>query len=575
MGFQQWAAETGFAHSRFKALWSASKQALIGITVILLAVIAGLGAVYFISTSDEIDGYSYLGAIGGIACLVIIIAIRGWNMVGDVLPIFPAKYSSAPGAARLGNLKDLKKAGLVDYRRWFWPWGTTIDRRQQIYCGQFEKRSVYYGGNRMIVTTGPTRAGKGMRMLVPNIKMLTNRPLFIIDPKAELTKMTFNFRRKLGPAIIINPYNVLGLGSAGFNPLIDPTFTPKSLEFASRAAGLAEARVRKEGPGVAQHWTNRARALDTSVILYTKLTERATAPATMGDVMEILGSPYDSTQNGALTLKKVLEKAHAHPERELSNLAGQFLTDNATNEMRATISTLNGHIWPLNDKAIIADMAKHPMLLLNGKKVPFDFRMMKDHIFTVYVILPDTKLKTHSVWLRMLVSCALRALMDGVPGLYRPLLMLDEAGNLDHLEPLENAMSMGAGKGITVWPAFQSLEQIKQIYGASGMQTFLSAAGVLNSFAPSNDLETARYLSERCGTRTAVIRNYADQPGVEGQSKVYSPQSFPLMRPEDVSGMRDGVLLNLIDHVPPLLLDAPGYWEFCGKDLDENPYYRP
>lgn len=82
------------------------------------------------------------------------------------------------------------------------------------------------------------------------------------------------------------------------------------------------------------------------------------------------------------------------------------------------------------------------------KKNGVDFRKLKERPTTVYVILPAKRMRTHSVWLRLVVVSALRALYR--PGGQRTLLLIDEMPALDHLAPLEDALS-----GRSLWRTFQ------------------------------------------------------------------------------------------------------------------------
>jgi hypothetical protein len=53
-----------------------------------------------------------------------------------------------------------------------------------------------------------------------------------------------------------------------------------------------------------------------------------------------------------------------------------------------------------------------------------DFSKLKEKPTTVYVILPAERMRTHSVWLRLVIVSALRALYR--PGGLRTLFLIDE-----------------------------------------------------------------------------------------------------------------------------------------------------
>src|ERR1700738_5300194 len=90
---------------------------------------------------------------------------------------------------------------------------------------------LLYRGERHILLFGVNGVGKSTRILIENLVTIKNRSLVIFDIKAELAAQTIRARRAICGAEnvkIINPYNLpydlLGLGSDGYNPLaqLDP-----------------------------------------------------------------------------------------------------------------------------------------------------------------------------------------------------------------------------------------------------------------------------------------------------------------------------------------------------------------
>ena len=233
---------------------------------------------------------------------------------------------------------------------------------------------------------------------------------------------------------------------------------------------------------------------------------------------------------------------------------------------RDAVSTLG-----LTEAQLVKDMGKHPTV--KGK--PFNFEMLKHQNITVYFILTVKKLETHAVWLRLFVSAALQSLSD-IPGDIRPLFMLNEAGNLGHLQPLRAGMGLAAGMGVTIWTLWQSLAQIGEIYGAAGFNSFMSNAGFTHALAP-NDPETLAYLSKRMGNRTAEVASYNTVKKGMAPTKSLSVASYPLMHPEQIAGISADKAIVWADPLRayPIMVDAPGYWNIKGPKLDLNPYFIP
>src|ERR1700689_1970919 len=80
-------------------------------------------------------------------------------------------------------------------------------------------KKIPYQGERHLLLFGPNGTGKGTRFLIPNLLTIKDRSIVVIDPKGELAAVTADYRRTVGEVVMLNPFNMLGLGSAGFNPL--------------------------------------------------------------------------------------------------------------------------------------------------------------------------------------------------------------------------------------------------------------------------------------------------------------------------------------------------------------------
>src|SRR3984893_11252116 len=128
---------------------------------------------------------------------------------------------------------------------------------------------IPYAGERHLLLFGPNGTGKGTRFLIPNLLSINDRSIVVIDPKGELAAVTADYRRTIGDVILLNPFNVLGLGSAGFNPLA--ALDPESPNFYDDAAALVEALIRIESKD--PHWSESAQGLLVGLIMWEKLTQ--------------------------------------------------------------------------------------------------------------------------------------------------------------------------------------------------------------------------------------------------------------------------------------------------------------
>ena len=132
---------------------------------------------------------------------------------------------------------------------------------------------IVYAGERHVLLFGPNGTGKGTRFLIPNLLSIKDRSIIVIDPKGELAAVTADYRRTLGDVVMLNPFDVLGLGSAGFNPLA--ALDPASPNFYDDAAALGEALISIEGDD--PHWSQSAQGLLVALIMWEKIKNGARA----------------------------------------------------------------------------------------------------------------------------------------------------------------------------------------------------------------------------------------------------------------------------------------------------------
>src|SRR5580704_2734 len=146
-------------------------------------------------------------------------------------------------------------------------------------------KKIPYQGERHLILFGPNGTGKGTRFLIPNLLTITDRSIVVIDPKGELAAVTADYRRTVSDVVMLNPFDVLGLGSAGFNPLsmLDST----SPNFYDDAAALGEALIKLEAKD--PHWTESAQGLIVALIMWEKM-QRGDA-ANLENVRETLTEP--------------------------------------------------------------------------------------------------------------------------------------------------------------------------------------------------------------------------------------------------------------------------------------------
>lgn len=456
------------------------------------------------------------------------------------------------------------------------PGGIPLGYQWDTQTGSYGERVIFTGKTAPhLLLLGPNGSGKGVRQLIPTLLELENRSIVVIDPKGELAAVTAPWRRTVSDVVILNPFGLLtqqcpDLQSAGFNPLA--SLEPSSTTFYDDVAGLAEALIRVEGDAQ-RHFPESARGLVAAAIMWEcKLhgreasLQRVRVMLTEREEWAMVGGERRLVRGLRRTAELMCDAADKFPDRggwQIASLASRFIQEfnNETSGVRSTADTQTA--WMLSEP-MIGDLARDGV----------DFRALKQRPCTVYVTLPAERLRTHGVWLRLVIVSALRALYS--PGGVPVLFMLDEFAQLGHLGPIEDALGQARGYGVALWPVLQDFNQLQDLYGPRA-ETFAGMSGAIFGFAP-NDMITAEWMSKRAGEETilGLSAGEAETADASGPRINYHPQNRRVYPPHDLLNLPEGHgLVWWAGQARPLPVYAPPYWDIrqCRRRARRNPYH--
>lgn len=333
---------------------------------------------------------------------------------------------------------------------------------------------LYYTSDLHIVTFGATGSGKNTRIQSPALLDYEGSAL-VVDVKGQLAVITGMHRAvaKEQDIYFINPFDMLGLPTSTYNPL--RFLNPNSITFDADCRRLAEGLI---DVTKSDFWETSALDLVTLLIAYVVLYEEQ---KDLLRVREIINLP--ETKRIAF-----FEEMQGCDRPEIAQGAVRYASD--SREVKDCIQTANVQMSFLRDSAINK--------ILAGGENEISFADLKRKKMTVYMIIPPELLHTHGRFLRLLVMSALGELFKEKTRVEIPVLfMLDEFAQLGPMPIIENAASIVRDYQIKLWLILQNIPQLKTLYGQK-WESFLSAAGLIQ-FLGVNDLETAKYISDRCG----------------------------------------------------------------------------
>ncbi len=419
------------------------------------------------------------------------------------------------GSARFANRKELKK---LERSKGQDDAGLLIGRNP--HTG----RLLRYDGPAHLITLAPTRAGKGVGTVIPNL-LAAERSVLVIDPKGENARIAGEARRRFGTVHVLDPFEVSGYPSSAYNPL--DRLTPDSLDLGEDAASLTEALV-MDPPGqvTEAHWNEEAKAILGGLIMFCVCHEDRERRS-LATVREYLTLPPEKLR-ALLELMQDSDEAGGLIARAANRFIGK-----ADREAASVLSNAQRHTHFLDSPRIAKCLARSD----------FAFSDLRHRITSVFLVLPPNRMDAYSRWLRLLVS---QALQDIARDAERPqgasegrserlkapaLFLLDEFAALGRLEAVERAMGLMAGYGLQLWPILQDMSQLKDLYGDRA-GTFISNAGVQQVFGV-NDFETAKWLSQMIGQETAGFQTDSFKPG-DGPSFSNNLTGRDLLTPDEI-----------------------------------------
>jgi type IV secretion system protein VirD4 len=412
------------------------------------------------------------------------------------------------------------------------------------------RKLLRYDGPAHLLTMAPTRSGKGVGTIVPNL-IACDRSVICIDPKGENARIASRARARFGPVHVLDPFAVSGEPSAAFNPL--DMLDAAGLDLAEDASSLADALVVDE-PGMAgeAHWNEEAKALIAGLILHV-VTAEAPERRTLTTLRERLTLAPDAF----LALLKNMQSSDAAAGL-VARAANRHLAK-ADREAAGVLSAAQRHTHFLDSPRMTA--------VLNRSE--FRFAELKQHNATVFLVLPPDRLSTYSRWLRLLVT---QSLLDMARDAAKPdlpvLYLLDEFAALGYLAPVERAMGLMAGYGVQLWPILQDVHQLRAIYGKCA-GTFLSNAGLLQVFGV-NDHESARLVSDLLGQETVLFQTMSRALDAEKSGLSFSEQhtARALLTPDEVRNIPACAQLLFVSGKRPIMAGKLVYFsdkQFAGQ----------
>jgi type IV secretion system protein VirD4 len=376
-------------------------------------------------------------------------------------------------------------------------------------------------GNMLIVA--PTRGGKG---LLGTSQLLSwHHSVVVNDIKGDLFTSTAGYRAILGKVFVIDP---TGIGHR-YDPLIGKT-TEDQLYSAS-------ARLLYKASEVDPIFTQRASGMLSQLMLAARLEGVSPLPYVRAIIRLGLAGAAKRLQE----VSPELATQFLDVEYEEANFTDRFLL--------SAWGTLTAKIKPLVTETVVRCFAGSditPAELMRGEKP-----------VTIYLRWPERDLLALSPLIRLLWGSIIDELIttfdqaEGI-GCKPVLLLVDEAGRTAIPSLADHATTV-VGRGISLWVAVQSLEQLRAEYGEARAQVLMDNMETQLYYRPSGQ-KTADYIEHCLGRKSGYAHSQTIREGTE-TAEGLSEQGIPLMTAQEIKQMKDKHIIGFHRYLPPFILD--------------------
>lgn len=567
-----------------------NKAQIIFLCIVALAISYFLTSVVIFALNDALKllpkvwkpEFTFLALMNGYPKIYEALAISLFLSFSVVflLPFIPKK-EKLYGDARFANSADIRKMGLFPKKGK----DGKIDNNG-IIIGMYNNQLLRFGGQQFVALGAPTRSGKGVGIVIPNLLDYPNSCV-VQDIKLECFEYTSKYRKEIlkQDIFLFNPYS---FKTHRYNPLfyIDMKGENADAELNDFANILYP--LKNDG-SVTDYFNGKAKdlfiglcylmndllgtrkgiaflqkyKLECSFSLYgiLKLSEGLNFEVEIADGEIKTISNFADTYNTLVEMKMVSPKA-----KERIDAFFEIKSDNERS------SAMGSFISPL------AIFRADNMRLATSAN-DFDFRDLRRKKMTIYIgITPDKLASAKPIlnifWQQLILINVQQGLPQSNKELKHPcLLLMDEFTASGYLATYSSAISFMAGydlRSLIIYQADSQLTNNKpEGYGQAEANTLLKNHACRIYYAMKDD--DAKRLSESLGTKTVKQRSRNLGQGGGGSE---SETSRALMLPKEIEEMPFDTEIIKIEGKPPIKCKKALYYSnkyFMDKFKEVSP----
>ena len=565
---------------------------------------------YWQEVPDQFVGFSTLsqyhatyGNIPNVAQAISLSKLAGVGVwiLGNVflgVALFAKPKRELHGSAKFANMHEVKKTGFILTPKQQAEKFAKKPSNPSVLVGKYKGKFLEFFGNEFIFVAAPTRSGKGVGIVIPNLLHYRDS-VVVLDVKNENWDITAGFRSQFQECFLFAP-KAADRKSHRYNPLDyidrDPT---------NRMGDIQNiANIMYPADGEDAFWQNASQRLFTGLVLY--MLETPNRPCTMAELVK-LATPNKPLNEWIQEIIVQRKGQKADPENGVDAIEAvpievfykdgievPFTENRKGIEVRKEVRPLSVECIEAlmsfagnasdNTRAGIQSSLMSPLNIFTDPMVAAatsasDFRLddVRKKKMSIFVGIQPNELarfdKLLNLFFSQLINLNTRVLPEQDPSLkHQCLVLLDEFTALGRVDIINKSVAYIAGYNMRLMLIFQNKSQCEQYYTREGTQTMLSNMACQIVFAPRT-IDDAKSYSELLGTETVKGKSISRNRGKGGGGSVStSDQSRALMLPQELKELDQSKEIVLYNAEKPILCDKIRYYnEQVFKDRINKP----
>lgn len=394
-----------------------------------------------------------------------------------------------------------------------------------IVVGRHGKRFIALPGQLSAMLSAPTRSGKGVGVVVPNLLSWPDS-VVVLDIKGENYDITAGYRARHGQRVYaFAPFDPQAR-SHRWNPLSSVRTSP--LHRVGDLLTIGQVFFSNDGSGTSSEAFFNDQARNLFLGLGLLLLETPELPRTIGEMLRQSsgkGQPLKDHLSGLISQRR----DDGIPLTDECTDALQRLLSNSDNTLSSIVATFNAPLTIFADAVVDAATSAD------------DFRLdqVRRQRMSIYVCIPPNRLAAArpllNLFFSQLVTHNTHERPDRDPGLkVQCLLLNDEFTAMGRIGILTQAAAFLAGYNLRLLTVIQAMSQLDAVYGDKEARTFATNHGLQVLFAPREQRDADEY--------SAMLGHYTERATSRGRSRSFSDRGQTTVSRND-SDQRRALLL--------------------------------